>query len=128
MATYFNLFNHLYLKRQEQTPAPSHQTDIFNRFIQLVNSEYRRQHNLSYYAGRLFLTQRYLGNIVKRVSGTTAKAWIDRALLTEAKIMLCHTDMPVGDIADALHFSNPAFFCKYFRRLNGCSPLDYRNG
>lgn len=126
VAAYFNMFNHIYTVQRAQNPAPSHQADLFNRFIHLVNAECQAHHNLDYYAAHLYLTPRYLGNVVKRVSGSTAKLWIDRALATEAKIRLKHSDMPVVDIANDLCFSNAAFFCKFFRRMVGCTPLDYR--
>ena len=59
----------------------SREQTIFDRFILLVNQHCREQHQISYYAERLCLTERYLGTIVRQTSGTTAKEWIDRALI-----------------------------------------------
>ena len=106
----------------------SHSADVFARFIALVNEHCRREHRLSFYADRLCLTQRHLGVVVKSVSGNTAKEWIDRAIITEAKVLLKHTDKTVAQISDALNFPNPGFFTKYFKRLAGVTPRDYRTG
>ncbi|MBQ8047969.1 MAG: AraC family transcriptional regulator [Prevotella sp.] len=119
-------YNHIYnIQAQEQTPA-SHATEVFNRFIQLVNEHAGRQHQLDFYADKLCLSTRYLGTLIRQASGTTAKEWIDRALITEAKVMLKHTDKSAAQIAYQLSFPNPSFFSKYFRRLTGMTPAEYR--
>lgn len=106
--------------------SQSREQTIFDRFLQLVNQHCVQQHQLAYYASRLCLTQRYLGTVVRQASGMTAKDWIDRALVTHIKIELRHSDKPVTQISDELCFPNPAFFCKYFKRLTGVTPQHYR--
>ncbi len=101
---------------------------MFQHFITLVNEHCREQRRLDYYAGRLCVTARYLGAVVHGVSGVTAKEWVDRAVLTAAKVELRHTDKPVARIADELRFPSDAFFCKFFRRMAGCTPLAWRKG
>ncbi len=115
---------------QTHTPADRRTTanDIFDRFISLVNRHCKEQRQLSFYADRLCLTERYLGTIVRQVSGITAKAWIDKAVTTTAKVMLRHSNLQIAEIADQLHFATPSFFCKYFKRLTGSTPQEYRQG
>ena len=128
VASLMQYYNHLYGLDVERRMSPSHGTDIFNRFIQLVNSHVRQEHKMGYYANRMCLTQRYLGSVVREVSGASAKEWIDRALVTEAKVVLKHSDKSVAQIAEDLHFPSPSFFSKYFRRLTGITPAEYRQG
>ena len=128
VAALMHYYNHLFSLDAERKVSPSHVTDIFNRFIQLVNGHVRQEHKLGYYADRMCLTQRYLGSVVRQVSGATAKEWIDRALVTEAKVVLKHSNKSVAQIADELHFPSPSFFSKYFRRLTGFTPAEYRLG
>lgn len=99
---------------------------IFERFLQLVNRHCREQRGMAFYADKLCLTERYMGTVVRQTSGVTAKEWIDRAVITAAKVMLRHGNLQVAEIADQLHFANPSFFCKYFKRLVGCTPQEYR--
>ena len=106
----------------------SREQTIFDRFIQLVNQHCREQHQISYYADRMCLTERYLGTVIRQTSGTTAKDWIDRALITQAKVLLRHSDKSVLQISEDLNFPNPAFFSKYFKRLTCMTPLEYREG
>ena len=128
VASLMQYYNHLYGLDVERRMSPSHGTDIFNRFIQLVNSHVRQEHKMGYYANRMCLTQRYLGSVVREVSGASAKEWIDRALVTEAKVVLKHSDKSVAQIAEDLHFPSPSFFSKYFHRLTGLTPAEYRQG
>ena len=104
----------------------SREQTIFDRFIQLVNQHCCQQHQISYYADRMCLTERYLGTVVRQTSGATTKEWIDRALITQAKVLLRHSDKTVLKISEDLNFPNPAFFCKYFKRLTAMTPLEYR--
>lgn len=120
-------YNNCYLKHTEQHAAGrSREQTLFDRFIQLVNRHYPEQHQIGFYAERMYMTQRHLSTSVRLATGTTAKEWIDRALITRIKVELKHTDKPVSRIADELHFPNPAFFCKFFKRLAGTTPGEYR--
>ena len=111
-----------------QQGSQSREQTIFDRFIQLVNQHCADQHQISYYADRLCLTERYLSTVIRQTSGVTAKEWIDRALITRIKVELMHTDKPVARIADDLSFPNPSFFSKYFKRIVGITPGEYRTG
>lgn len=102
------------------------QHEMYQSFIALVNEHCRSERQLDFYADRLCVTKRYLGTVVHDVSGVTAKDWIDRAVITAAKVMLRHTDLSVAQVADELHFPTDSFFCKYFRRLTGSTPMDWR--
>ncbi len=101
--------------------------NTFHRFISLVNQNCTRHRQIKFYAQKLCLTERYLGTLIRQVSGITAKEWIDRATITAAKVMLRHSDVPITTLAEKLNFANPSFFCKYFKRLTGITPQAYRN-
>ena len=73
------------------------------------------------------MSQRYLGTLISNASDTTAKAWIDKSVIAEAKVMLKHSDMQVAQISEALNFPNPSFFCKFFKRLTSMTPQEYKN-
>jgi len=111
----------------QQARSRSREQTIFDRFLQLVTLHCGEHHQINYYAERMCLTERYLSTVIRQASGTTAKDWIDRALITRIKIELRHTDKSAAQIADEMHFANPSFFSKYFRRLTGLTPGEYRD-
>jgi len=104
----------------------SRERDIFDRFISLVNKHSAQEHKLPFYADKLCISDKYLSTIVKQTSGISTKDWIDRSITTSAKVMLYHSDMQIAQIADRLNFPNASFFCKYFKRNTGISPMQYR--
>ena len=106
--------------------SQSREQTIFDRFISLVNQHATQEHQISFYADRMCLTERYLGTVIRQASGTNAKEWIDHAIITRVKIELKHSDKSVAQISDEMNFPNPSFFSKYFKRLTGQTPLEFR--
>ena len=100
---------------------------IFQTIILLVNQSNGIKRKLSYYASCMNLTQRYLGTVVKQVSGITAKEWIDRSTIQRIKVMLRHSDKQIAQISYELGFPNESFFSKYFKRITGTTPKTYRD-
>lgn len=115
---------------QDRTAMPTvnHSGEIFKRFLRLVNLHGCREHQLAFYAEKLCITSRYLGTVVLATSGVGAKEWIDRSIISTAKVLLRHSDKQTSQIADELNFPNVSFFCKYFKRLTGSTPQQYRKG
>lgn len=105
----------------------THSSVIFNRFLRLVNLYGKREHQLAFYSDKLCITSRYLSTLVQSTSGVGAKEWIDRAVVSQAKVLLRHSDKQTAQIADELNFPNASFFCKYFKRITGLTPQQYRN-
>ena len=40
--------------------------------------------------------------------------------------MSLHTDKSAAQIAEEMHFANSSFFSKYFRRLTGMTPGEFK--
>ena len=121
-------YDHLYHQQaHQQARSRSREQTIFDRFLQLVNQHCTDHHHIGYYASRMCLTERYLTTVIRQASDATAKDWIDRALITRIKIELRHTDKTVAQISEEMHFANRSFFTKYFRRLTGMTPSEYKS-
>ena len=125
VSTVTHYYNQLFDDRTSVS-SPSHSNEIFNRFLRLVNLHGSREHQLAFYAEKLCITSRYLGTVVLATSGVGAKEWIDRAIVSTAKVLLRHSDKQSSQIADELNFPNASFFCKYFKRMTGLTPQQYR--
>lgn len=119
--------DHLW-SQHEQThrQSQSHEQRLFTDFIQLVSEFAPEHHTIDFYASRLCLTPRYMSTIVRQVSGKSAKQWIDAALVTRIKIELKHTDKSVATICDDFNFPNPSFLTKFFKRMTGVTPSQFR--
>lgn len=99
---------------------------VFEDFIKELNMLNGTERSLSFFAQRLNLTPNYLSFRVKEYSGRTATEWIEDAVILEAKTMLKHTNLTIQEIAYKLNFPTQTFFGKYFKRITGMSPKQYR--
>ncbi len=123
----YHYFMHIAMKSRGAS-MPLHERQAMDGFTTLVYRNCVRERSLEFYAGKLGTSTRHLGTLVKRTSGISAKRWIDNAVTARAKAMLRHGNMPVVAISSRLGFPNPSFFSKFFRRMTGMTPLQYRNG
>ncbi len=127
LSALFHLYEHIYKSCQHYgATEKSREREVFDRFISLVNITAREERKLAYYADKLYLSQRYLGTIINKVSDVTAKEWIDRAAIANIKVLLKHSNLSIKQIADRMKFANDSFFCKYFKRLTGMTPAQYQ--
>lgn len=127
LAALMHLYDGAYRRHTAVVQASqSREQTLFDHFIYLVNQYATSEHQINFYADKMCLTTRYLGTVIRQASGTTAKQWIDRAIITRVKIELRHSDKSVAQIAEEMNFPTPSFFCKYFKRFTGMTPLEYK--
>lgn len=122
--TVLTFYDHLY---QVTSAHPHRDNNLFNQFVALVNKHSDHERSIPFYADQLCLSPRYFSTLIMEQSGKSAKHWIDAAVMERAKILLRHSPLTVSQISAELNFPNDSFFCKFFRRLAGCSPSEYRN-
>ncbi len=113
-------------KGQSESSPLTHQNDIFQRFISLVNTYSKTERNVSFYADKLCLTPRYLNTVTRQASQQTVMDWINQSIILEAKVLLKHSNRLVYQISDELNFPNPSFFSKFFKRMTGMTPQEYQ--
>lgn len=104
----------------------SRKNQIFQKFIKEVMAFYATEHRVEFYANRLGLSAKYLCMVVKEVTNIPPQNWINDVIIRSAKVMLSTTDMSINEITRQLNFPNPSFFCQYFKRSVGQTPLKYR--
>ena len=101
--------------------------EICRKLIQLITEHYKDQRCAQFYADQLGISLQHLSTTVKQVTGKSVLDTIAYIVIIDAKAQLKGTDMTIQEIAYSLNFPNPSFFCKFFRRHVGMSPLEFRN-
>ncbi|MBR2451800.1 MAG: helix-turn-helix transcriptional regulator [Rikenellaceae bacterium] len=104
----------------------SRKNQIFQKFIREVMEHYATEHRVEFYANRLGMSAKYLCMVVKEVTNIPPQNWINDIIIRSAKVMLSTTDLSINEITQQLNFPNPSFFCQYFKRSVGQTPLKYR--
>lgn len=99
---------------------------LCDEFIRLVEANYREHRDLKFYADMLLLTPKYISTTVRRSSGKSATEWIERYVTLDAITQLTSTERSIKEIAYDLNFPSQSCFGKYFSRVVGTSPSNYR--
>lgn len=100
---------------------------VVEKFLTLLKKKYKQERSVGFYADKLCLTPKYLSTLIKANTNRTANDWIDRYVILEAEALLKSTNMTIQQISDELNFPSQSFFGKYFKRLKGMSPREYKN-
>lgn len=101
---------------------------LADRFLDMLAEFHMTERKVSFYAGKLGLTPKYLSGLVKEVTGRSAPEWIDNFVIMEAKNMLRYSDMPIKEIVGRLNFADQPTFHKFFKYHTGITPMQYRRG
>ncbi|MGA8010246.1 MAG: helix-turn-helix domain-containing protein [Thiomonas sp.] len=96
------------------------------KFRQLVETHYAEHWPVEQYADTLNLTESRLNRLSRKHAGQTAFGLIQARLLLEARRKLIYTGTPVSQLAYELGFSDPAYFCRFFKKLTGQAPSSFR--
>lgn len=107
---------------------------ITRQFVQLLEKQFPvrspdRPMKLSKagdFARALAIHVNHLNAMVRKVTGQTTTQHIAARRITEAKVLLRHTDRTIADISAGLGFDYPNHFIEFFRRNTGATPLGYR--
>jgi AraC-like DNA-binding protein len=115
-----------FFQKRINTTKQTRQSLLVEQFTNLVRENYSHERSTTFYAGKLCLTPKYLSQVIKSTTGKSASDWIDDFVILEAKALLKSTNMTIQQISDELNFPSQSFFGKYFKRIVGISPKDYR--
>lgn len=109
--------NHRILERLESVLA-----DYFNQEDLLVKG----LPTVQYIADTLNVSSKYLGSLLKQLTGQSTQQHIHEKLIEKAKEKLSTTDLSVSEIAYALGFEHSQSFSKLFKTKTKQSPLEFR--
>jgi len=100
---------------------------ILRKFNLLVEMNFRSQHSVSYYAGRLNKSPKTLSNLFALYNHKTPIQIIQERILIEAKRLLFYTDKSAKQITYELGFDDAAYFSNFFKKHTALSPSEFRN-
>lgn len=122
---------HEYLQRNPQyrpDEVKSYRVrELFNRFMMLLERDYKISRDVNYYAAQMNISSKYLTNIVSLVTGHTPKTIIDQYVILQLKMHLKRTTQSIKEMAWEFHFADVSFFCRYFKKHTGLTPQQIRS-
>ena len=72
------------------------------------------------------VSYKFLNDVVKHLTGKTAKTFIDEFVILEIKRYLVSTSLSIKEIAFKTGFEEPANMAKFFKKNSQLTPLKYR--
>ena len=82
--------------------------------------------SVQYCAKQLSLTPNYFGDIIKRISGTSAKEHIQQVTINQVKKLLMDRSLSISEVAYKSGFKYPHHLSRVFKKMTGVSPFEYR--
>ena len=101
-------------------------THYIQEFQKIAQTYYKKEHNVEFYAEKLYITSNYLNKIVRQSLGVSTKQYLSQLLYQEAENLLKYTSITINNIAEELNLDT-AYFIKKFKQLKNVTPLQYRN-
>ena len=96
------------------------------RYRALIDASYRGQPSLAALAQRVGITPTQLNRVCRQLTGRPALAMLHARVLLEAQRDLAYTTLSVKQIALGLGFADAGYFTRFFQRLSGRTPTQWR--
>jgi AraC-like DNA-binding protein len=118
------------LARLEYVPEKKVQEEkyhLIRKFNLLVETHFREEHSVSFYARQLYKSPKTLSNLFAIYNSKTPSQVIQERILIEAKRLLTYTSKTVKQITFELGFEDVSYFSHFFKKHTSLSPVDFRN-
>lgn len=116
---------HISAAFRDESLLENKDTLLFVKLVGLVDSHFIENRDVSFFAGRLNVSQKRLNGVCKRMYGCTTKQLIQERLVLEIKRELRLGLKSMKEIAFDLGFSEQAYFTRFFKRHTSLSPGEF---
>lgn len=106
--------------------AQDFSSQLLSNFKKQVSRQFKQEHKVKFYAEQLHITAKHLNEVVKELTGYTAKEYIQDTIIMEAKRLLRLSSMTIKEIAYELGFATPSHFSAFFKKCTEQSPAKFR--
>lgn len=100
--------------------------DTVRQFNLLVENNYKKLHLVQDYAELMFKSPKTLSNLFSKHSEKSPVQIIADRIFLEAKRLILYTDKSSGEVGFELGFEEAAHFSRFFRKMAGKSPSEYK--
>jgi len=99
---------------------------LLEQLDKLINQQFRERKDPGFYASELACSERWLSDLCKLYRNKTLFGLIQDRLVKESKLLLGRSRLSAKVIAYELGFEDPAYFCRFFKKMTGTTTKAYR--
>ena len=103
-----------------------HENELAIQFKNLLQNNIRNYQTINEYCQMLNISRISLNASVKKQFGMTATDLLNSHLLYEIKDQILFTNKTIAELAYYFNFSEPQHLNRFFKRLTGQTPLEFR--
>ena len=108
---------------EPQVLSSNRQCAAIKRYIE---THFKEPLTLEQLSEEAHMNKYYLSHAFKREYGISPINYMISRRIDESKFLLAETDISMSQIAQLLGFSSLSYFSQVFRKMNGISPMEYR--
>ena len=118
------LISHCYPEAATTAPAPS--STLVSNIKEIVSREQGRVPSVKEVARHMGYSISHIAARFRESEGVALKSWLDSERCRIASWRLVYSDLSVGEVAASLEFTDIYSFSRFFKRLSGSSPTEFR--
>ncbi len=111
---------------QKETTLANSNDKLFYKFRELLESKFRDNRSVQFYADILKVSTRHLNSICQRASGQNAKEIIDHHTIIELQVALMYSHKTFQELVNDFNFPDQSYLNRYFKRHTGYSLSEFR--
>lgn len=96
------------------------------QFKQLVNTHFKDEKSVAFYADELAISANYLNRCVQSMFHKNAKEVIMEIAIVNSQLLMWDSSMGIAEICYELNFEDPSYFSRIFKKTTGRTPTEYR--
>lgn len=104
----------------------SRPAQLSQAFKKLLVNNFKEVKSPSEYAAMLNVSESYLNEALKKITGFTVSYWITHEVMLESKRLLYYSSLTVKEIAHSVGYEDHAYFSRLFKRATDVTALEFR--
>ncbi|MGP4078764.1 bifunctional transcriptional activator/DNA repair enzyme AdaA [Pseudalkalibacillus sp. R45] len=102
--------------------------EIVQRVNTMIEKNFAQNLTLERMASELLMSPYHLQRVFKRMTGNTPSKMLLQKRMEKAKSLLTDQNSSISEIAKHVGYSSVSHFSSAFKKMTGCTPIQYRSG
>ena len=109
----------------EEAPRPPQREALVSKAVEIIH-RHEGAVSVAALASRLYISKDYLRHLFSEYAGESPIKYILRVRLEKAQVLLGDKSLRIGEIATQCGFENAYYFSRFFRKITGQTPSEFR--